>query len=83
MCVDGFSVRIVRAISEMFPRGDKFGVHTKEVGGGRSLYEVLQPTLLWGGGGCKNNTRGGGGNAPLPPLNTALIVKVFHQGSGQ
>ena len=36
--------------AEIFPRGGKFGVRTKE-GGGGSLCEVLHPTLAGGGGG--------------------------------
>ena len=48
--------------AEIFPRGGKFGVRTKE-GGGRGLCEVLHPTLARGGGRMTQ----GGANAPPPP----------------
>ena len=58
-----------RAVCRNFSKGGggKFGVPTKE-GGGGSLCEVLHPTLARGG---ENDTRGGKCPSP-PPLNTAL-----------
>ena len=67
-----------RAVCRNFSGGGgKFGVRTKE-GGGGSLCEVLHPTLAGGGESDTRGGGGGGGQMPLPaPLNTALPTKTF------
>ena len=55
--------------------GQIWGTYKRGGGGGGQAYMRCYSLHLFGGGG------GGGGGGKYP--NAALIVKVFHQGSGQ